>query len=166
MYARVVSRIQEHAEVYRAALHAEVLAAGRAPVQPRRMVHHGRGAFIHPPPRLQSKAFKRFFDTLTLNELLELCPDSAEYMRCFSGVHPVRELKKAFPGEHPLKVSMWACVLNDAIAVIGRKRCLGIVRKRRRWLYRALDNLLLSRGAERPPNFAELFRELEPVKRG
>ena len=95
-----------------------------------------------------------------------MCPDSAGYMQRFSGAFPVRELKQAFPGEHPLKVSMWACLLNDAITVIGRKRCVGIVRKRRRWLYRALDKLLLARGAERPPNFVELFRELEPAKLG
>ena len=118
------------------------------------------------PPGLRLEEFTKFFDNLPLKELLELCPDSAEYMQRFSGAFPVRELKQAFPGEHPLKVSMWACLLNDAFTVIGKGRCLGIVRKRRRCLYRALEKLLHTRGAEQPPNFVELFRELVPVKPG
>ena len=110
---------------------------------------------------MKSKAFAKFFDTLTLNQLLELCPDSAEYMRCFPGVCPVRELLRALPGEHPLKVSMWACLLNDAFNVIGKVRCFRIVRRRRRCLYRTLDHLIGIRGAKQPPNFVELFREVE-----
>ena len=112
------------------------------------------------PAGLQSHDFKKLFDNPSLKELLELCPDSGEYMRCFSSVSPVRELQNAFPAEHPLQVSTLACLLNDAFSVFGKVRCLDIVRTRRRCLYRALDHIIDIRGAEQPPNLLELFREI------
>ena len=109
---------------------------------------------------MKSQDFAKLFDKHSLKELLELCPDSAEYMKCLPDACPIRVLKLAFPGEHPLMVSAWACLLHDATSTLGTTHCLDIAQKRHCSLIAALDELLLTRGAELPPNLQELFREI------
>ena len=81
-------------------------------------------------------------------------------MKCLPDAFPVRELKRAFPGEHPLMVSAWACLLHGATITLGTVHCLDIAQKRHRSLIKALGELLLTRGAEQPPNLLGLFREI------
>ena len=114
---------------------------------------------------MKSEEFAKFFDTLSLKGLLELCPDSAEYMQCLPDACPIRQLKLGFPDEHPLMVSAWACLLHDATATLGTARCLEIAQKRHGCLTAALDELLLTRGADLPPNLMELFRQACSARR-
>ena len=113
------------------------------------------------PSGLRLEEFTKFFDNLPLKELLELCPDSAEYLKCLPEAHPIRILKNSFPDEHPLMISAWACLLHDATTSLGTDRCLEIAQKRHGSLEKTLDELLKTRGAELPPNLMELFREIE-----
>ena len=109
---------------------------------------------------MKSAAFARFFDNISLPEVLELCPDSAEYMQCLPDTSPIRVLKLGFPGEHPLMVSAWACLLHDATSTLGPERCLDIAQRNHHSLIEALNKLLLIRGTEVPPNFYELFSKI------
>ena len=112
------------------------------------------------PAGLKSGEFAKFFDYLSLKELLELCPDSAEYLKCLPDACPVRVLKQNVPGEHPLMVSAWACLLHDATSTLGTTHCMDIAQTWHGSLIAALDDLLLTRGAELPPNLLELFRKI------
>ena len=49
-------------------------------------------------------------------------------------------------------------MLHDATSTLGTTHCLDIKKKRHGSLFAALDELLLTRGAELPPNLFELFR--------
>ena len=89
-----------------------------------------------------------------------MCSDLAAYMQCLPDACPFRVLQLGFPGEHPLMVSAWACLLHDATSTLGTTHCLDIAQKRHCSLIAALDELLLTRGAELPPNFFELFRTI------
>ena len=71
------------------------------------------------PAGLTSHNFAKLFDNPSLQRLLELCPDSAGYMKCLPDARPVRMLKRGFPGEHPLMVTAWACLLHDATSTLG-----------------------------------------------
>ena len=113
------------------------------------------------PAGLKSEDFAKFFDNLSLKELLELCPDSAEYMKCLPEADPIRILKDSFPGEHPLMVSAWACLLHDATTTLGTDHCLEIAQKHRGSLIETMDELLKTRGAKLPPNLLELFSQIE-----
>ena len=112
------------------------------------------------PAGLKSEDFANVFANLSLKELLELCSDLAAYMQCLPDACPFRVLQLGFPGEHPLMVSAWACLLHDATSTLGTTHCLDIAQKRHCSLIAALDELLLTRGAELPPNFFELFRTI------
>ena len=112
------------------------------------------------PAGLKSEDFAKFFDKLPLKELLELCPDSTGYTKCLPDACPIRVLKLAFPGEHPLMVSLWACLLHDATSTLGTTHCLDIAQKRHCSLIAALNELLFIRGVELPPNLFELFRKI------
>ena len=112
------------------------------------------------PAGLKSEDFAKFFYNLSLKELLELCPDSAEYMQCLPDACPIRLLKLGFPGEHPLMVSAWACLLHDATSTLGAERCVDIAQRNHHSLIEALHKLLLIRGTEVPPNFYELFSKI------
>ena len=100
---------------------------------------------------------EEFFRSLSLNELLDLCPDSAAYMKCLPDSCPIRVLKHAFIREHPLMVCEWACVLHDVTSKLGTRRCLNIAQVQHDELNEALDALLLTHGAGTPPNFHDLF---------
>ena len=89
-----------------------------------------------------------------------LCPGSAEYMRCLPDANPIRTLKLGFPNEHPLMVSAWACLLHDATTTIGTERCWHIAQERHSSLRLSMNELLLDRGHELPPNLFELFRKI------
>ena len=112
------------------------------------------------PAGLTRKAFTKFFEKLSLKELLELCPDSGEYMKCLPDAYPIQVLKPAFPGVHPLMVSLWACLLHDATSTLGAKHCMCIAKKRHCSLLQALNKLLINRGDELPPNLFELFSNI------
>ena len=112
------------------------------------------------PAALKSAAFAKFFENISLKEVLELCPDSAQYMQCLPNANPIQVLKRGLPNEHPLMVSAWACLLHDATSKLGPERCLDIAQKCHRSLIEALDALLLTRGTELPPNLYELFRNI------
>ena len=111
-------------------------------------------------PGLKSEEFANFFDNISLKELLELCPDSGEHMQCLPEVSPIRTLKRGFPNEHPLMVSAWACLLNDAMTALGEATCLNIAQKQHYSLSTALTELLHDRGNDLPPNLFELFRTI------
>ena len=112
------------------------------------------------PAGLKSEDFAKFFNDLSLKELLELCPDSAEYMGCLPDACPMQVLRRGFPGEHPLMVSAWACLLHDATSTLGTTRCVDIAQQHHGSLIAALGKLLLARGVQLPPNLLELFREV------
>ena len=127
----------------------------------------GKGAWsinaagrLFTPAGLQSRDFAKFWDNISLKQLLELCPDSAEYMQCLPDTCPIRVLKLNFPREHPLMVSAWACLLHDATFTLGTTRCVEIAEQHHGSLIAALGKLLLARGVELPPNLLELFREV------
>ena len=113
------------------------------------------------PSGLRLEEFTKFFDNLPLKELLELCPDSAAYMKCLPEADPIRILKDSFPDEHPLMISAWACLLHDATNTLGTDHCLEIAQKHHGSLIKTLDELLNTRGAKLPPNLLELFRQIK-----